>query len=204
MDGIDPALVEQLETGGVLFVFAATFLSCLGLPIPAALVLLGAGAMIALGEQPPLPMFAAAYGAAALGGVLVFLLGRSGGPAIIDYLRRWPAFARLIDGAGDLIHRRGGMAVFLGASFVAQVGPAVALVTGAAKMAWRRFLGWYLVGRMIWVGVYMMLGFSLSDQIAYAVNLIGGFSRGLVYVLIAGALGALALRIYSRQNRKPN
>ena len=52
LDGIDPALAEQLKSGGVFFVFAATFLSCLGLPIPAALVLLGAGALIALGEQP--------------------------------------------------------------------------------------------------------------------------------------------------------
>lgn len=150
---------------GAAVVFVTTFLSCLGLPIPAALVLFGSGAFAATNGEAAVLLFPAAYAGAIGGGVTVFLLGRSAGGFLLQRLSARPAMAPLIDRARELVAKRGGMAVFLGASLVAQVGPAVMLVAGAARLGWAPFMVWQLVGRLLWVAGYMALGWGLSDQL---------------------------------------
>lgn len=158
-------LHEFFGDHGAAVVFVTTFLSCLGLPIPAALILFGSGAFAAIHGEGAGLLFPAAYAGAIGGGVAVFVLGRSAGGFLLQRLSARPAMAPLIDRARDLVAQRGGTAVFLGSSLVAQVGPAVMLVAGAARLGWAPFMVWQLMGRLLWVAGYMVLGWVLSDQV---------------------------------------
>ena len=65
---------------------------------------------------------------------------------------------------------------FIGSWLLAQIGPAVNLVSGAGGLDWVRFTLWHLPGRVIWVGGYLMLGYAFSDQITEIAVLLSNLS----------------------------
>ena len=156
--------------------FLGTLLSCLGLPIPAAIILLAGGALAAVNESSLGPFFIAAYTGAIIGGTSLFAFGRTGSAKIVARMSARPGWSEPIERARDLIDRRGGTAVFIGSWLLAQIGPAVNLVSGAGGLDWVRFTLWHLPGRVIWVGGYLTLGYAFSDQITEIAVLLSNLS----------------------------
>lgn len=181
-----------LGPNGAFILFLITFASCIGVPIPAGLVILGAGALVSLGPDTAFPFLAAAYLGAILGGVLIFMAGRFGGALLVNRVSERPALGDLLERAEQMVARRGGIAVFLGSWLVAQVGPALTLISGAGRLDWRVFAAWYLSGRLIWAVGYFALGYVFSDQLALVAELLGTMSRGVlgVVVLVVAAIAA--------------
>ena len=177
-----------VATYGTPFVFLGTLLSCLGAPIPAAVIMLAAGAAVALDGAALLPFLVAAYLGAVLAGTSLFALARRYGGSVVDRLEKLPGWGGLIQRAHAQVANWGGYAVLIGASFVAQLGPAVNVISGAAGLGWTKFNLSHLTGRAIWVTAYLGLGFHFSDQInevALLFTQVSWFAVGAIGIVLA-------------------
>jgi len=177
-------LLALIPVYGFWLLLGVTFLSCLALPIPASIVMLTAGGLSASGD---LGLWQAASGAligAILGDQTGFAIGRSGGTALIGRLRANPSRAPLIDRATGLLQTRGVSGVFLSRWLFSPLGPWLNFASGAAAMSWPHFTLAGISGEIVWVALYVGLGFAFADSIA-ALGQIGGALSG---VLAAGVL----------------
>lgn len=186
---------------GVFVIFASAFLSCLALPIPTSLMMLTGGAFVASGDLTFWSVALAAFAGAILGDQAGYLIGRTGGRKLLDHLSRSPARAVVLRRAGDLIERRGGVGVFLSTWALAPLGPWVNFVAGATGLSWLRFAVADIAGEIVWVALYVGLGFVFMDQIdtvAQIMSDLGGLLVSLTLLIAAG----LWLHHVLREHRK--
>ncbi|MFC2969057.1 DedA family protein [Acidimangrovimonas pyrenivorans] len=178
------ALLALVPEYGLWLLAATTFLSCLALPVPSSLMMLTAGGFTATGDLGLSSVLMAAYGGAVLGDQTGFALGRSGGGALFDRLRRAPRRAAVIAKAEALMRRRGSIGVFLSRWLFSPLGPWINFAAGAARMGWHRFTASGAAGEAVWVAVYVGLGRVFAGNIEAANDLLGS----ALGFLAAGAL----------------
>ena len=192
------AFFGLVSSYGALIIFASTFLSCLFLPIPSSLMMVAGGAFAASGDLSLLQVSGAAYLGAVLGDQAGYRIGRAGGAAAIARLSRHKARARLILRAQIALDRHGGIAVFFSTWAIAQLGPWVNVIAGAARLSPLRFTLWDAAGELIWVTIYVGAGYLFATQIEGAIQIIGNASgflaAGTVTVLLGLWLRAVARR----------
>ncbi|WP_298803554.1 DedA family protein [uncultured Pseudokineococcus sp.] len=185
-----PAWVVYLAASGVVFVEAAVFL---GFVVPGETAAVLAGAAAALGHVSlPVVLVVVALGATT-GDAVGYAVGRRLGPAVLDH--RWLARRRAaLDRAADLLARRGGPAVLLGrwTAFLRAVTPALA---GSARMPFRRFLLWDVIGGLLWTGVVVTVGYLAGTSYASAASRLGeGTAAAAVLVLVAAVVAWRVVR----------
>jgi membrane protein DedA with SNARE-associated domain len=192
------ALVAEWGIGVIL---AATFLSCLFVPMPSSALMLAGGAFAAAGDLVAWQAFAAAWIGAVAGDQAGFRLGRLGGPAVNGLIDRKPARARMRARAARALDRHGGLAVFFSTWAVAPLGPWVNLVAGATGLGWLRFTLWDAAGEAIWVTLYTGLGYTFATRIEDLAALTGNAAGFAAAAVLAVGLGALLLA--RRRRRRP-
>lgn len=178
---------------GVYVIFASAFLSCLALPIPTSLMMLTGGAFVASGDLSLWTVGLAAYFGAVLGDQAGYLIGRTGGSALVERLARSPARAAVLARATVLVDQRGGIGVFLSTWAVAPLGPWVNFIAGATGLSWFRFSIWDVLGETVWVVVYVGLGYVFMDQITTVAEVMSDVI-GLVVALVLVVTLALWIR----------
>jgi membrane-associated protein len=166
---------------GIYLLAACTFASCLALPIPASILMLAAGGFVASGDLNLYGTTGAALAGAVAGDQTGYLAGRKGGSGLIAWMgRRAAPVAR----ATDLLARRGGIAIFLTRWLISALGPYINVAAGAAGLPWARFTIWGIAGELVWVSLYVGLGYSftgnLAEASAMALNILGFLGAGAI------------------------
>ncbi|WP_226782363.1 DedA family protein [Oceaniglobus trochenteri] len=180
------ALADLVIHHGVLLVLAATFLSCLAVPVPTSLIMLSAGAFSA-GDDLSLTLCALAALAGALAGDQAgFALGRWSSGIVTRARGR---AARLLEQARALTARRGGMAVYLSRWLFSPLGPYVNYIAGATGMAWVRFTFWAVLGEGVWVAIYLGAGYIFADQIEAVATILSNASGAAAGLVVTAGLG---------------
>ena len=173
---------------GVPLLFVVTFLSCLALPVPSSLLMLASGGFAASGDMSLWAVVAAAFAGAVLGDNLGYWIAQHFNRRFSDWLDRKEKRARLRSRAADYMDRYGGISVFLSRWLVAPLGPYVNYAAGLAGFAWPRFALWSAAGEIVWVCVYVGLGFLFADNIAAISSLLGNISGFLAAIVVAAGL----------------
>jgi membrane protein DedA with SNARE-associated domain len=202
---VTEALFELVPRYGAALIFAATFLSCLALPVPTSALMLAGGAFAASGDLVLGTLWAAAFLGAVLGDQTGFRLARRG-RAGLERAMQGPRRAALMARADDLIDRRGGAAVFLTRWLFSPLGPYVNFAAGAAGMAALRFTVAGVAGEAVWVSVYIGLGYGFSGQIAAIADVLANSVAMLAGAAVTIALGLglrRALRAEAAGDRPP-
>ena len=159
-------IVELLLRHGPWLVFAVTFLSRAGAPLPAGPVLLVAGGLGALG-QLSLPATAVlSLVANVLGDALWYLGGRRYGYRVLRLLCRISISPDTCVRQSEGMFERWAGWSLVAAKFVPGVSVVAAPMAGALKMSWRRFVAWDLAGAACWTAVYVTLGYLLRRQVS--------------------------------------
>ena len=143
-------------------VFAETGL-LVGFFLPGDSMLFTAGLLVATGALDiPLPLFALCiFVAAFIGDQTGFFIGHKAGPAIFNKPDSRLFKQSHVTRAHAFFERFGGRAVIL-ARFVPIVRTFVPVIAGVAKMRYRTFIGFNLIGAALWgVGV-TLLGYWLG------------------------------------------
>ncbi len=174
-----------------LALFLLVGLESLGLPLPGETALVTAAAFAALGHLSIYGVVATAVAAAVIGDNGGYWIGRKGGIALV---RRYGRFLHLneahLERARHFFGRHGPPTVFIG-RFIALLRTWTAVLAGAARMPYGRFMLYNALGAVCWAGVVGALGYVFGRNLPRLEHYMGQAS--LAGVLLVALVVGLAL-----------
>ena len=177
-----------LTRWGLLLVFGSVLLEQGGLPLPAAPVLVAAGALAQDEVLRPEKVLLAAFLACFLADHLWFLTGRRYGRHLLAGICRLSLSPDTCVRRTDDLIARHGAPLLLVAKFIPGVS-AVAIPTAAAMgLSYRRFLLFDALGSLMWSGAYVGAGMIFSREVSRvieAMGMAGGWSLLVLFALFA-------------------
>jgi membrane protein DedA with SNARE-associated domain len=156
---------------GLWVVFGVIFLEVAGLPfIPGEAALIAAGALASQGHGNIVAIIAVAIGAAVLGALFGYAVGRGWGR---ELLGRWDWFERVshkgVERSQEFFDRHGSKAVFLG-RFVPVLRATLGWMAGIGRMPFGKFMLWNVAGAVAWATLIGLLSYYLGAAVVNAVQ----------------------------------
>lgn len=182
---------------GYAVLFGWVLLEQLGLPIPAAPLLVAAGALARAGRMNLTFAITLAFVAVILADLFWYFLGRSRGGRILKLLCRISLEPDSCVRRTENLFVRHGVRSLLVAKFIPGLNTAAPSLAGVFRMPVRRFLIFDSLGGLLWVVTVTGLGLILGDQLEQIALRRGGW---LVAVL-AGGLAAYVLWKFIQRQR---
>ena len=176
----------------VFFVALMESLVVLGLLIPGAALLFGAGALMATGALPITPIMLSTIAGAIVGDFISFLLGRHYHQTlrVIWPFRRYPV---MVNRGVDFFVRHGGKSVFM-ARFIGPLRPIVPAIAGMMNMSTSRFLVIDIIASALWAPVYILPGMVFGASLGLAAEVAG---RLVVLLVVIAAIAWFGIWIAS-------
>jgi membrane-associated protein len=190
-------LLELVPTYGLWLLALVTFLACLALPVPCSILMLTAGGFVATGDLVLWQVMASALAGAVAGDQLGYRIGFVGGNTLMTRLAAHPKRGALIRRAVELMDRRGALGIFLTRWLFAPVGPWANFAAGATGFRYARFTLWAIAGEVVWVSLYVLLGYGFAGNIEAASEMAGsalGILAGVAAMLGFGYWLVSAMR----------
>ena len=191
-------LLTQLVNYGAPLFGLILFLGALGIPVPASLLLIAAGAFSQQGILEALPTAALGLIGAIAGDSLSFGMGYYARERVNKRFDQSVAWKN----AQDAFAARGGMAVYLTRFLVTALAIPTNLIAGGGGFPFRKFILYDIAGESTWIVLYGGLGYWFGSQwemVSTFISNFGGLMLGLV--LLLGGI-ALAFR-WSRSKSAP-
>ena len=88
-----------------------------------------------------------------------------------------------------LAKRWGGAGIFFSRWLVTPLGPWLNVTSGIADYPWRRFILWDVLGQVLWVVLYVMLGYIFSDRVQAIAEILGSLGFVILGFIVAVILG---------------
>jgi membrane protein DedA with SNARE-associated domain len=194
------SITDQLLAGllvyGVPLLFVVIAIAAVGVPFPVSLTLVAAGSFVKQGEMKLLPVIVAASLAAILGDQIGYGISRWGGRRFINRITRRLGGAEKIKRAEALSKKWGGPGIFFSRWLITELGPWLNVTSGIAGYPWRRFILWDALGEVLWVVLYVMLGYMFSDKVQYIAEILGNLAWAILALIIAIVLGWKLFRYF--------
>jgi len=185
------AWIAQHPEWAYATVFLAAFsesLAVVGLFVPGALVMFGAGAVVAVGSLELWATLAWAAAGAIAGDAGSYWLGHH---YRAELPNRWPfrRYPKLLEKGTAFFLRHGGMSIFLG-RFVGPIRPVIPAVAGMLGMPPARFYAANILSALGWAPTYILPGvvFGASLGLAGAVATRLALILVLMLILISGSI----------------
>src|SRR5438128_5117176 len=177
-------LVALLAHHGYAVVFWVVFAEAIGLPMPAALALVGAGAAVASGSLSAAGVLLLAIVAMLLGDVVLFALGRKMGWALLGFLCKVSVNPETcILRSAESFYKRGKLTLLF-AKFIPGINTMAAPLAGSMKMHFGQFLRLDMVGALFYASAYLLVGFLSRDFLAATLNGFHAAGRTMEAVVI--------------------
>jgi len=196
----DYLLTQIINYGAPLFGLIL-FLSAVGMPLPASILLIAAGAF---SQQGFLDWFSLA-----VFGWLGAVLGDAVGFGMGFYARNWvskrfgesPAWKN----ARDAFEARAGLAVYLTRFLITALAVPTNLIAGGSGIRFRRFLVYDSLGELTWIVLYGGLGYIFGSQWELVSDFISSFGGLILGLVVLGAgVWLLTRRLKAMENAKQN
>ncbi|MGE8474195.1 MAG: DedA family protein, partial [Paraburkholderia hospita] len=152
--------------------FLSVLVTQLGVPVPAAPMLMLAGTMAAMGQVSYAGVFCAAVGATLLADSMWFFVGRVRGRRLLNGLVRFSLSLDTTLRTARGVFERHGAPILTLAKFLPGLGLISAPLLGTTAIATSVFLFWDAVGASLWTGAYLLGGAALHDQIVQTMLLV--------------------------------
>ena len=171
----------------VFFIALMESLVVLGLLIPGAALLFGAGALMATGTLPITSIMLSTIGGAIVGDFVSFLIGQHYHQRlrVIWPFRRYPV---MVNRGVDFFVRHGGKSVFM-ARFIGPLRPIVPAIAGMMNMPTSRFLAIDIIASALWAPVYILPGMVFGASLGLAAEVAGRLVVLLVVIVGIAWLG---------------
>jgi membrane protein DedA with SNARE-associated domain/rhodanese-related sulfurtransferase len=184
------SLLPEISRYGVPLLAGIVFLEAVGLPLPASLALLVAGASVANGSLRPAVALPAALVAMLCADNLLYFAGRYTGWWLLRILCRLSLNpdSCILRAAGSFYRR--GRVLLLFAKFVPGINSLAPPLAGSMKMPYRQFIWLDLAGASLYIGLFWTAGFLLSDILGTVLKGLDTFGR------VVGVLVAIAVIVY--------
>ena len=184
---------------GYAVLFAWVFAEQIGLPLPAAPLLLAAGALAGAGRLSLAAAMGLAIFAALLSDVLWYELGRQRGIQVLQLLCRISLEPDSCVRRTENVFARHGARSLLLAKFVPGLNTAAPPLAGIFRMRLPRFLFFDALGAVLWVSVFIGLGYLFSNQLERIGSHALTLGTWLLAILLSALAGYIAWKYFKRQ-----
>lgn len=182
-------LLGWLSLYGVPALFGILVVTSAGVPFPDTLLLLAVGSFVAQGELKLWQVLIVGSAGAIVGDQIGYCLGRWGGRRLVRRITNKVGGADKIKRAEAFSKRWGSAGIFFSRWLVGPLGPWINLSSGITVYPWTRFILWDVLGEVLWVVLYVMLGKVFSDRVQDLAELLGNLTWVIVGVIAAIILG---------------
>src|SRR5579863_1324822 len=188
-------LLTAIAHHGYLLVFPIVFAEAAGLPAPAAIALIAGGAAAAAHILDPTLVLLLALIAMMLGDILLFVLGRYTGWALLGFLCRLSLNPETcILRSAESFYKRGRTALIF-AKFIPGVNTMAPPLAGSMKMKPTQFLQLDFLGTALYVLAYTALGFIFHNFIAKITHGLQSAGHAFAEVVLAAIIAFIIYRI---------
>jgi membrane protein DedA with SNARE-associated domain len=193
-------VLEFLLRHGYGILFLVVFVEQLGLPLPAAPLMLAMGALAALGKFSFLTALLGVSVAAILGDALWYELGKRRGESVLTLLCRISLEPDSCVKTTKRVFGRTGALTVLVAKFVPGLSTAAPPLAGMMGWSPLRFFAADFAGSLLWGGTFLGAGFLFHTQLEYVAVAMArlGWWAG---VLLGGSAALFVLWKYIQRKR---
>ena len=191
-------LVGLVQTYGTTVLGIVVALECLGLPVPGESLLIAAAVYAGTTQDLSiLIVFGAAAGGAIVGQIAGYWIGVGVGYRLLHrYGYRIGLTTRRL-AYGRALFRSHGVKVIIAARFIVLLRTIAALLAGANRMPWVRFMVANVVGSVAWAALYGFGAYALGHQ---AKHLAAPAAIALSVIVIVGvAISVLVARRHEKR-----
>jgi len=192
-------LFQFLLTYGYVVVFAAAFLEQVGLPIPAATLLIGMGALSRSGEFSFGVVVASAAIAALSADFIWYELGRSHGRSVLRLLCRIALEPDYCVRRTEDTFERLGLWTLLPVKFMPGFNAAAVPLAGMMQTRFLRFLAFDIPAVTLWSATYTLIGYIFSQQVEWVVQSVSRLGTSLLIVIAIAVAVYLGYKIDQRR-----
>jgi membrane protein DedA with SNARE-associated domain len=186
-------LLSLISHHGYLILAVVCLAEAVGLPLPAALAVLTAGAVTAYGDLHLYLVIGVGVLAMITGDVILYFMGRVSGWALLGFLCRLSANPETcILRSAEYFYRRGKQTLLF-AKFIPGINTMSPPLAGSMKMGLGDFLQFDALGAIFYVGAYAIAGYLFSDALRAITR--GLRSAGFAAEVIFG-IGFAAYAVY--------
>lgn len=158
-------LTHLVAQHGYLGIFVLVFVEGFGVPAPGESAIILGGGYAAHGELNIIGVAVVAFLAAVTGDSLGYLIGRTGGRALVLRYGRFVRLTHVRLARFEAFMGRHGPKVVAIARFVEGLRQFNGIVAGATGMPWRRFVVFNALGAAAWVGVWSAAGYLAGEHV---------------------------------------
>lgn len=173
------ALIPQY---GLIVVFAVTVTACLGIPMPAAMLVLASGGFAATGDLTLWQVIVVTLASFILGDQIAYFIARAKGDKLIGWLKGKKRLEPVVNKGESLLQSKGNLAIILSRTVVSPAGPWVSYICGATGFRWLPFAFSALIGASCWTAAYLSLGYLFAGNLSAITDLISS----MLGVIVAG------------------
>lgn len=183
---------------GYAVLFVAVFAQQCGAPVPADPFMIGMGALSGDGHYSFLMAVAIAWMAAMMADLVWFQIGRLWGTGALRLLCRISIEPDSCVARTRNRFTRGGPRTLLLAKFIPGLSAMATPVAGMIRTPLRQFLLWDGAGALLWVSLYLSLGYIFRSKLEALAELFAGVSKPAGILLVCAIAGYLAFKFYRR------
>ncbi len=196
-------VVHFLTRHGYSILFGAVFARQIGLPVPANLFLLAAGALAATGKLEFIATLSLAVIACLIADWMWYEAGRQRGDKVLHFLHGFTRDPDLHDRRAKATFAKYGPPLLVFAKFVPGLDAVAPPLAGTSQTSRLRFLIFEIVGASLWSCAYAGLGFVFSHDLNRAAVYIARTGRTVTVVALLAIciLVGRKLAQYMRQQR---
>jgi membrane protein DedA with SNARE-associated domain len=149
-----------LDKYGYAGLFVSNLTEGFGVPLPGQTLLLGSSILAGTGDFDVRLVVTLAFVATILGNCVGYVIGRTGGRALLLRMRIPPARLERVE---SFVARRGVLVVAI-SRFVDGLRQTAPLVAGSLRMPWWPFFGASVTGAAAWVGVWGVGAYLVGEH----------------------------------------
>ncbi|MGA8541584.1 MAG: VTT domain-containing protein [Terriglobales bacterium] len=193
-------LLSSISHHGYLFLALICCAEAIGLPLPAALAILTAGAVAAFGDLHLYLVFGIGVLAMMVGDIFLYLMGRVSGWALLGLLCRLSANPETcILRSAEYFYRRGKQTLLF-AKFIPGINTMSPPLAGSMKMRLGDFLQFDAIGAALYVGAYALAGYLFSDALRAITRGLrsAGFAAEVIFGIGLGAYIVYRIWVYRK------
>ncbi len=184
---------------GYTLLFAWVFVEQMGLPLPSVPLLLAAGALAGSGRLSLALCAGLPVVAALLSDAIWYELGRRRGVKVLQFLCRISLEPDSCVRRTEEVFARHGARSLLVAKFIPGLNTAAPPLAGVFRMRPVRFLLFDSLGAVLWVSVFVGLGYAFSDQLERIAGHALALGTGLLVILIAALAAYIGWKYVHRR-----
>ena len=189
-------LLPLISRHGYILLAAVCFAEAIGLPLPAALALLTAGAVAAYGELHIYAVVGVSFLAMLSGDLILYFTGRVSGWALLGLLCRLSANPETcILRSAEYFYRRGKQTLLF-AKFIPGINTMSPPLAGSMKMQLGQFLQFDSLGVLFYVGAYSLAGYVFSDALRAITHGVRSAGSAAEVVLSVGLAAYIGYRVW--------